>query len=202
MKNIFAITVILAFIFASGHLLNGNIQADQEPKSIKAEQIASQPSPTIIKAKPGSRLTGSPKINSIKMVDFYLRNGQSARFIETQGPHPVAGQLIFGKLISEDKNKVIVERLVEGKIILSTYSKRDIDTRTLHITTMPEYKYYLELGEYFYSRTYGSDKIICTTYAFFPKCFKFFVNMIFYFFFYLIKPAYFFSLHFSANEVN
>ncbi len=79
-----------------------------------------------------------PKPAVIKMVDFHLRDGQ----------------LIFGKLISDDKNKLTVERLDESRIVVSTYSKRDIDARTMQTKNILEYKYYTDLAEYFSGRTW------------------------------------------------
>ncbi len=79
-----------------------------------------------------------PKMTFVKMVDFYLRNGK----------------LVFGKLVSEDKNKITLEQLDESKIVVSTYSKKEVDSRTLHIKNIPEAKYYLDLAEYFSGRTW------------------------------------------------
>jgi hypothetical protein len=79
-----------------------------------------------------------PRMNPVKTIDFYLRNGE----------------LVFGKLASEDKNKVAVERIEGSRIVLSIYSKREIDSRTMQIKTVPEYKYYLELADYFSGRTW------------------------------------------------
>jgi type I site-specific restriction endonuclease len=72
------------------------------------------------------------------MADFYLRDGK----------------LVFGKLVSEDKNKITIERLDGSRIVVSTYSKREVDTRTLQTKSVPESKYYLDLAEYFSGRTW------------------------------------------------
>jgi type I site-specific restriction endonuclease len=72
------------------------------------------------------------------MTDFHLKDGK----------------LLFGKLVDEDKNKITIEQLEGSKIIVSIYSKRDIDPRTLQIKTVPEYKYYIDLAEYFSGRTW------------------------------------------------
>lgn len=76
--------------------------------------------------------------NFVKTADFYLRDGK----------------LAFGKLISDDKNKITIEQIDEGKIVVSTYSKREVDTRTLRFKNVLEYKYYIELAEYFSGRTW------------------------------------------------
>lgn len=84
------------------------------------------------------RKSTRPRMNFVKMANFYLRDEK----------------LVFGKLVSEDKNKITVERLDGSRIIISTYSKREIDTRTLNIKNIPEVKYYLELAKYFSGRTW------------------------------------------------
>jgi hypothetical protein len=82
--------------------------------------------------------TLKPRTTVVKMTDFYLREGK----------------LMFGKLVSEDKNKVTIEQLEGSAIVVSTYSKREIDPRTLQTRTIPEYKYYMDLAEYFSGRTW------------------------------------------------
>lgn len=79
-----------------------------------------------------------PRMSFVRMADFYLRNGK----------------LVFGKLVSENKNKITIEQLDSSRIVVSTYSKREVDTRTLRIKNIPEYKYYIDMGEYFSARTW------------------------------------------------
>ena len=69
------------------------------------------------------RKTTRPRMDFVKMVDFYLRDSE---------------KLVFGKLVLEDRNKITVERLDESRIIVSTYSKREIDARTLRTKTYPK----------------------------------------------------------------
>lgn len=85
-----------------------------------------------------TRRTTRPRTNFVRTVNFYLRDEK----------------LVFGKLVSEDKNKITLERLDGSRIIVSTYSKREIDTRTLRFKNIPEAKYYLDLAEYFSGRTW------------------------------------------------
>lgn len=80
----------------------------------------------------------SKKMDFVKMVDFYLNDGN----------------FVSGKVISEDRNKIIVEEVREGGMTASTYGKREIDSRTLHTKGMLEYKYYLSLAEHFTARTW------------------------------------------------
>jgi len=87
---------------------------------------------------PGGTITLRPRMNVIRTVDFHLRDGT----------------LVYGKLVSEDKNKVTVEKMDESKIIVTTYSKREIEPRTFETQSVPEYKYYLDLAEHFAARTW------------------------------------------------
>ena len=105
-------------------------QTSQNQRTVKTEQKTPETSPETKKSK--------PKTSFVKTAGFYLRNGK----------------LVFGKLVSEDKNKITVEQLDEGRVVVSTYSKREVDTRTLHIRKVLEYKYYIGLGEYFSGRTW------------------------------------------------
>lgn len=86
----------------------------------------------------GSDLQMRSRPSFIRKVDFHLRDGR----------------VIYGKLIHEDKNRVTLEQIINSKIIVTTYSKRDIDARTLQIRNVPEYKYYADLAEHFAGRTW------------------------------------------------
>jgi len=86
------------------------------------------PSPATSRARP----------DYVTTADFYLRDGK----------------LVFGKLFSDDKNKVIVEQLNGSEIVVATYSRRDIDARTLQTKNISTYRYYLDLAGYFSGRTW------------------------------------------------
>lgn len=75
---------------------------------------------------------------SVRMVDFYLRDGE----------------LVFGKLVTEDRNKVTLERIHGSKIVVETYSKRDMETRSLQTKNISVAKYYQDMAEYFAARTW------------------------------------------------
>jgi hypothetical protein len=79
-----------------------------------------------------------PRVEIITMVDFYMRDGNT----------------VSGKLLSDDKNQLVVEEPQESTVIVRTYSKRDVDTRTVATRTMPESQYYSRLGEYFAAKTW------------------------------------------------
>jgi len=91
-----------------------------------------------VNESPQNAETLKPRATSVRMADFYTRDGR----------------LVFGKLVQEDKNKVIIEQLEGSVIVVTTYSRREIDQRTLQTRAVPEYKYYIDLAEYFSGRTW------------------------------------------------
>lgn len=79
-----------------------------------------------------------PRLAFVKTAEFYLRNGE----------------LAFGKLIDDDKNHITIEQLEGSDVVVKTYSRMEIDGRTLYIKNVPEYKHYLDLADYFSGRTW------------------------------------------------
>jgi hypothetical protein len=79
-----------------------------------------------------------PRVDTVTMADFYLRDGNT----------------VSGKLLSDDKNQIIIEQPSESTIVIRTFSKREVDTRTLGTRVIPEWRYYTQLGEYFAARTW------------------------------------------------
>jgi len=131
LKNI--LTIITAVLISApvfSYIPNAYTQAIRNETDIETEQETPQTTQNDERQK--------PKINMVKTAEFYLRNGK----------------LISGKLLSENKNKITIEKLEESAIVVSTYTKKEIDSRTLSIKKLPEYKYYLELAEYFTGRTW------------------------------------------------
>lgn len=78
------------------------------------------------------------RIRSIRTVDFYLKDGT----------------LVFGKLVTDDRNKVIIEKIEGSKIIVATYSKRDMEARSLQAKNVSASRYYQDMAEYFAGRTW------------------------------------------------
>lgn len=131
MKKIITIsTAVLILALALSYGSNAFTQAGQNENTAETKQEI--PVTTQDDEKQRQRA------NFVKTADFYLRNGK----------------LISGKLLSDDRNKITVKKLEGSAIVVSTFSKREIDSRTLHIRKVPEYKYYLELAEYFSGRTW------------------------------------------------
>ncbi len=140
-RTISTVTFILILAFSSfpqtcARAGPNSTTAQIKPITQRALRIESQTQQKTAETSQAAKQPSRP--NSVKTADFYLRNGQ----------------LIVGKLISEDKNKVTIEQLTASKIIVTTYSRRDIEPRTLQIKNVLEYKYYMDLAEYFSSQTW------------------------------------------------
>ncbi len=102
------------------------------------KETAETPAAEITLPGPAVQGTSKARMSTIRTVDFYLKDGK----------------LIFGKLIAEDRNKVTVEQVEESTLIVGTYSKRDMDAKTLQVKTIAESKYYEDLAEYFAGRAW------------------------------------------------
>ena len=106
------------------------LQADQ-PGDANGVRAGASETP-IVAARP------RPKVEVVKMADFYLRDGNA----------------VSGKLISDDGTQIVIEQLHDSVISTKTYSRREIDTRTLRKRPVPEWNYYTRLAEYFAARTW------------------------------------------------
>ncbi|MGA2071313.1 MAG: hypothetical protein ABSG97_08175 [Sedimentisphaerales bacterium] len=130
MARVIVLTVTVAALVL---LLNGFASSVDEPNKGNAAgpAVPVSESPIAI-AKPRAR------VDSVTMVDFYMRDGNT----------------VSGKLISDDSTQLIVEQPFESTIVTRTYSKREVDTRTVRTKPMPEWQYYSKLAEYFAARTW------------------------------------------------
>jgi methyl-accepting chemotaxis protein len=152
MKNIITISTTIILVLTLKVQANQN-QQPAEPKSRYtavqapegtqsplyrriAKQQTSEPNQANLEPEPAEK--SRQRMDSIKMITFQLKTGE----------------LISGKLISEDRNQVTVEQPEQSNIIVSVYGKRDIDIKTLHTNSVLEYRYYTDLAEYFYSKTW------------------------------------------------
>jgi prefoldin subunit 5 len=128
-RVIFLTATVITFVL----LLNGFAAGVDEPNKGDAVSPAVPVSEAPIAiAKPRAR------VDSITMVDFYMRDGNT----------------VSGKLISDDSTQLIVEQPFESTVVAKTYSKREVDTRTVKTRPMPEWQYYSRLAEYFAARTW------------------------------------------------
>ena len=78
------------------------------------------------------------KLDTVTIAEFYMRDGT-----------PVSG-----KLLSDDRNQIVIEQPLESTVAVKTFSKREIDTRTSKTRLVPEWQYYTQLGDYFAARTW------------------------------------------------
>ncbi len=132
MKNIIAVSTGAFILVIAFSCCLSDLYA-QTSRSLKPAETARRASETLTKStRPRART------DFVRMANFYLRDGK----------------LVFGKLLSEEKNKITVERLDESRIVVSTYSKREVDSRTLQVRSIAEAAYYIELAEYFSGRTW------------------------------------------------
>jgi hypothetical protein len=130
MKNVVSIiTGTLMLLIAFRCFPNVYAQTTPGKSTIEAEKLLTET----------PRKTTRPKRDFVRTVDFYLRDNE---------------KLVFGKLVSENRNKITVEHREGSIIVTTTYSRREIDTRTLSIKNIPAVKYYLNLAEYFSARTW------------------------------------------------
>jgi hypothetical protein len=111
---------------------------DRAEPATAGTETAETPAAEIELPGPVGQGASKARMSTIRTVDFYLKDGK----------------LIFGKLIAEDRNKVTVEQAEESTLIVATYSKRDMDAKTLQVKTIAESKYYEDLAEYFAGRTW------------------------------------------------
>jgi len=125
MKNAMILTAVALAAYCFSPLY-----AQSEPNQTAVEQKTAEP--------PKESKEMGAKTSYVKMADFYLRDGK----------------LAVGKLISEDKNKVVIEQLNDSEIVVTTYSNKEVDMRTVHTKAIPEYQYYIDLAEYFAGRTW------------------------------------------------
>jgi uncharacterized phage infection (PIP) family protein YhgE len=93
---------------------------------------SSPASESVISVKP------KPRADTVTMADFYLRDGN----------------VVSGRLLSDDKNQVVIEQTSDSTLITKSYTKKEIDTRTLTTRIVPESRYYAQLAEYFKAKTW------------------------------------------------
>ena len=87
--------------------------------------------------------TDEMKIGYVRKVSFYLKKG------------PV--EIISGKVIVNDGSLITLAKLDGSKIVVVSYGKKEIDSKTLSLRKISESKYCKELAEYFAGRTGDFD---------------------------------------------
>jgi hypothetical protein len=127
MKRIISTVTIVTLVSGLFFLsMTSGAQTGREPN----QTAGAEPNLTVRRSK--------PRVDSVTMADFYMRDGNA----------------VSGKLLSDDKNQIIIEQAVESKIVTAAYSKREVDTRTISTRSVPEPTYYSQLAEYFAARTW------------------------------------------------
>ncbi len=130
MARVIVLTVTAAALVL---LLNGFASSVDEPN--KGDAV----SPAVPASEaPFTAAKVRQRFDVVTMVDFYMRDGNT----------------VSGKLISDDSTQLIVEQPFESTVVVKTYSKREVDTRTVRTKPMPEWQYYNKLAEYFSARTW------------------------------------------------
>ncbi len=121
--------VIIFVIAITGFILlvNGFAANVEEPNTTSA---ASETPTTTAKPR--------PRVESVTMVDFYMRDGNT----------------VSGRLLRDDSTQLLVEQPSGSTVTTITYSKRDVDTRTIKTRPVPEWQYYVRLAEYFTAKTW------------------------------------------------
>jgi len=108
-------------------LVNGFAASVDEPN--KGAAISETPV-TLVKPK--------AKADSVTMIDFYMRDGNA----------------VSGKLLRDDVTQFVVEQPFGSTVDTKTYSKREVDTRTVRTRQILEWQYYVRLAEYFSAKTW------------------------------------------------
>jgi chromosome segregation ATPase len=126
MKRIIILTVTVITLVG----LPECIAATSQPADGNAVRTPITETPLMVKPK--------PRVNVVTMADFYLRDGNT----------------ISGRVLSDDSSQIVIEQPSESTLVTKTYSRREIDARTLRKRTMPEWNYYTQLGEYFAAQTW------------------------------------------------
>jgi len=102
-----------------------------EPNDNNGIQPQAAEAPVVVK-KPAR------KLDTVTIAEFYMRDGTP----------------VTGKLLSDDRNQIVIEQPLESTVAVKTFSKREVDTRTLKTRLAPEWQYYTQLGDYFAARTW------------------------------------------------
>jgi len=127
MKRINIFAVMAAAIILSGVSMSA-VSEPNESNEIRSKSIESAP----VARRPRAR------VDVVTMADFYMRDGNS----------------VSGRLLSDDNTQVVIEQPLDSTVVTRTFSKRELDPRTLRTRPVPESQYYTRLAEYFAARTW------------------------------------------------
>lgn len=123
---IFSVTTILLLISLTNCF--AAVGEPNEQKDIEAQSTGTAP----VARRP------RPRADIVTMAEFYLRDGNA----------------VSGRLLSEDNTQIVIEQPSDGTLVTKTFSKRELDARTLKTRPVPESQYYTRVAEYFAARTW------------------------------------------------
>jgi hypothetical protein len=74
----------------------------------------------------------------IRMISFKLKDGRA----------------VSGKIVSDDRSQVTIAETTGGKIVPVSYSRLDMEPRSISYQSASEYQYWMTTGQYFESHTW------------------------------------------------
>jgi len=126
------VKIILIFVVAVGCcFFNAHAQTNQEQKRVEIGK-----GNATVGAEAAAKAV--PRKTSVKQMEFKLKDGTVVR----------------GRLVSEDTRQVEVEKPEGSKIVVLTYSRDMINSRTVRTKNVNEAKYYMDLAKHFADRTW------------------------------------------------
>jgi len=79
-----------------------------------------------------------PPMEMIRLISFRLRDGRMAS----------------GRVVSDDRAQVTVSEPAGGVFVATSYSRLDMEPRSISYQTVSEYQYWMNMAQYFESRTW------------------------------------------------
>jgi len=79
-----------------------------------------------------------PATEMVRVISFKLKDGRAAS----------------GKIISDDRSQVTIAEIAGGKILAVSYSRVDMEPRSISYQSVSEYQYWMSTGQYFESHTW------------------------------------------------
>jgi hypothetical protein len=79
-----------------------------------------------------------PAAEMVRMVSFRLKDGRT----------------VSGRVMNDDRTQVTVSEPSAGVLVSGSYSRLDMEPRSINYQTVSEYQYWLNTGQYFEARTW------------------------------------------------
>ncbi|HSV27326.1 MAG TPA: hypothetical protein VLH60_05480 [Sedimentisphaerales bacterium] len=100
--------------------------------------VSAQTPPNAADANVPAAQPRRPAMETVRTVSFRLRDGRD----------------VSGRLVSDDRAQITVAAPVAGTLIATSYSRLDIEPRSISYQTLSEFQYWLNTGQYFEDRTW------------------------------------------------